>query len=239
MNIFKQMTNELMVTNVTFSNKLIIDYRIIESKHLNLDRKLINADSFIFDNYIRLQLINEKFGLDGVCSVINDVYFIKRDDKYSLIKMSNYSYNYYNWMIDNLLKLVIFIKINYAYQDTLFLIGKNFTLSDIIRDNYIIYWKTLLDMLPIKKDSIVEIDNNTKCLIEYMIHNCNSVINFHYIQEILYMILDNNTHIYSSLVANYGIKQDCDRINMLIKHFDHLMLYIIHLGFKQIINVIK
>ena len=53
------------------------------------------------------------------------------------------------------------------------------------------------------------------------------------------MILDNNTHTYSSLVANYRIKQDCDRINMLIKHFDHLMLYIIHLGFKQIINVIK
>ena len=153
--------------------------------------------------------------------------------------MSNYSYNYYNWIIDNLLKLVIFIKINYAYQDTLSLIGKNFTLSDIVRDNYIIYWKTLLDMLPIEKDSIIEINNNTKCLIEYMMDHCNSVINFHYIQEILHMILDNNTNIYSSLAANYGIKQDCDRINMLIKHFDHLMLYIIHLGFKQIINVIN
>ena len=47
MNIFKQMTNELMVTNVTFSNKLIIDYRIIESKHLNLDRKLIKC-GFIY-----------------------------------------------------------------------------------------------------------------------------------------------------------------------------------------------
>ena len=228
MNLIKSMTNDSMINRVTFPEQLVIDYNLIKNKKIfksKIDFK--NKNIFIFNKYIPVDLINYKFGLDGISLILNDIVIINNNDKYNLIKASNYS-NYYNWIIDNLFKLVVYIKYNYGQSSILSYVKKNFEIIDIVRDNYLIYWTDLIEKIDVK--------NEMYYCIKHMINNCNDNINFQYILDKLYIILWGRSEYYG-IATSYNISYDNKYLSMF-GGFYHLVTYIIYLGFRNIIKEI-
>ena len=221
---------------IYFNDTFIINYDEIERKNKILNFKnfvnnkiycfkdLINTDYFVFDKYIKLETINKIFGLNGICQVMNSLYIIKNNDISNLIKCSNYG-KYYNWIIASTFTAIIFMKVNYVYHNIYDIFNKQFKLNNDVFDNYSFYWSSLFKS--------IELKNSFYYFTKYMMNNCNNRLDFNFILDDFYMLLDNVFN-YSILAFNCKINIDYSINKNIIEHFENIMKHIIYLGLYKI-----
>ena len=117
------------------------------------------------------------------------------------------------------------MKVNYVYHNIYDIFNKQFKLNNDVLDNYSFYWSSLFKS--------IELKNSFYYFTKYMMNNCDNQLDFNFILDDFYMLLDNVFN-YSILAFNCKINIDYSINKNIIEHFKNIMKHIIYLGLHKI-----